>query len=269
METAGRERKYDTWFENQRAEERARHDHLVDVFDPASTRVLASLPIAPHCRSLDVGTGRGTIAHWIAQRAPQGTTIACDLTPHLFAFPTSPALRLEAVDVTRHDFAPGGFDLIHARFVLQHLAGREEVLDRMVSWLAPGGWLVVADGFDLATGSRAHRDYGQFFAELYRAMPAFLETDSGWGRQYPEPLLRRGLVDIGVEVFAPPVRGGGPFARQVHQSLERIRPGVRAAGIEEARLDRVLAQLRDPDFWDLGFALAIAWGRKRFPGQDP
>ena len=42
-----------------------------------------------------------------------------------------------------------GFDLVHARAVLEHLPARDDVLARLVAALRPGGWLLVED-VDLA-----------------------------------------------------------------------------------------------------------------------
>ncbi|WP_189259632.1 methyltransferase domain-containing protein [Lentzea flava] len=36
-------------------------------------------------------------------------------------------------DVTTDEFPRAEFDLVHSRFLLQHLAEREDVLDRMIS----------------------------------------------------------------------------------------------------------------------------------------
>jgi SAM-dependent methyltransferase len=252
---------YTTWFHDHSLEEK-RLNYLAEVFDPASVAVLGSLGIEPHWRCLDLGTGHGSVAAWLARQAHDGTTTACDVNTDLFAYQTSSTLQLAVHDVTRDDFPVGSFQLIHSRFLLQHLAAREQVLDRMVSWLAPDGWLVVADAFDVARSSTEHPHYAAFYEALYQALPTFLDTDCMWGRRYPEPLVRRGLTDISMDVFTPPVHGGGPFALHIHESLARIRPAILAGGVEESLLDRALADLRDPNFHDLNYALVIARGRK-------
>jgi hypothetical protein len=116
----------------------------------------------------------------------------------------------------------------------------------------------VADAFDLAAGSTTHPEYAAFHDALYRRLAELPGTRPDWGRDYPEALLRRGLTDIGVEVVTPPVQGGGLFARLLSASLEPIRN----PGFEGPALDAVQAQLRDPRFWDLSYALVIARGRK-------
>ncbi|MEV6235657.1 class I SAM-dependent methyltransferase [Lentzea sp. NPDC051838] len=244
-------------------DESPRLDLMAAVYDPATTRVLSTIDVQKHWRCLDAGCGSASVAAWLAQRAPEGRTVACDLDVEKVAVRPSPALELMACDIAEADFAPGSFDLIHARLLLQHLADREQVLDRMVDWLAPGGWLVVADGFDLAASSTAHPRYATFFDRFWRFLSENTAIEPLWGRGYPEPLLRRGLVDVSLDVVTEPVRGGEPYARVLLQGMENLRPMLSAQEeIGEPMLDEVLANLLDPGFHDLGFALAIAKGRK-------
>jgi SAM-dependent methyltransferase len=46
-------------------------------------------------------------------------------------------------DLAAVTFDPGSFDVVYCSFVLEHVRGAEQVLDRMVSWLAPGGRLIL------------------------------------------------------------------------------------------------------------------------------
>ena len=48
----------------------------------------------------------------------------------------------------RDDLPDAHFHLIHARLVLIHLPERDAVLERLVTALRPGGWLVIED-FDV------------------------------------------------------------------------------------------------------------------------
>jgi SAM-dependent methyltransferase len=246
-------------FDVQRPDEVHRVSGLAELYDPASIRVLSGLGIEPDWQCIDAGCGAGTIAQWLAGQAFRGTTIACDVNGGILIAEPSETLRPMVCDITSADFPPESFNLIHARLLLQHLPDREHVLDRMVSWLAPGGWLVVADAFDLAAGSTTHPQYAQFHETLYRGLAAQPGTRPDWGRSYPEALLSRGLGDIGVEVVVHPVHGGGLNARLLSESLDRI--PVQA--VDGPGRSCVQAQLRDPEFWDLNFALVIARGRRR------
>jgi len=48
-------------------------------------------------------------------------------------------------DITCDAIGTDLFDLVHARAVLQHLAQREAILEKMIAAAKPGGWIVVSD----------------------------------------------------------------------------------------------------------------------------
>ncbi|MCP2205049.1 hypothetical protein LX90_008787 [Lentzea flava] len=122
---------------------------------------------------------------------------------------------------------------------------------------------MVGDGFDTAAESLTHPEYAAFHTALHAALPKILSTDVTWGRRYPDPLVRRGLRDIGCSAFAPPLRGGDtPHSLMLASSFDRLRPALVANGTDESLIDTVLRHLRDPDFWDFEFTLVTAWGRR-------
>ena len=70
-------------------------------------------------------------------------------------------LSLPNLEIVQHnildDASPEpAFDLVHTRLLLVHLPRREEALDRMISALKPGGWLL-AEEFD-SVSTRADRE---------------------------------------------------------------------------------------------------------------
>jgi hypothetical protein len=71
--------------------------------------------------------------------------VATDVDPGYLDASWAPNLQVRRHDVTTEDFAAGSFDLIHVRYLMVYLPGREAVLTRAARWLAPGGWLVVEE----------------------------------------------------------------------------------------------------------------------------
>ena len=259
---------YGEWYSDRYLDERQRLDLLAEVFDEATSSALSKVGIQPNWQCVDVGGGRGSIATWIAERACGGRTFVLDRDPDVRA-PTVPrSVSYLNFDVSTNQLAEQSFDLVHSRFLLQHLAEREEVLDRMLSWVAPGGWIVLGDAFDIAEGSPTHPDFAAFHTALHAVLPTFLSTDFSWGRRYPQPLVQRGLVDIECEVFTPILRGGdNPFALMLASSFERLRPALVENGTDESLINATLKNLADPDFWDFEFALVTTWGRKPSEGS--
>ena len=50
-----------------------------------------------------------------------------------------PGVEVRQVDVTSDPLPPDAFDLIHARAVLEHLPGREQVIPALAAGCAPAG----------------------------------------------------------------------------------------------------------------------------------
>jgi SAM-dependent methyltransferase len=150
-----------------------------------------------------VGAGYGTDAEWMHERvAPEGHVLATDLDPRFLARLAQHNLR-----VMRHDIVDGplpkeSFDLIHARLLLCHLPAREQVLDRMIDALKPGGWLVIEDFDGLSqppdpTLNPVERSLRSSAAvrELLRSAGAELN----FGRRVAGLLRARGLDNINAE----------------------------------------------------------------------
>ena len=73
---------------------------------------------------------------------PSGHVVATDIDTRWLA----PSLNLEVRhhhNVVDDPVDRSGYDVIHARLVLEHLPQRLTVLAKLVAALRPGGWLVV------------------------------------------------------------------------------------------------------------------------------
>jgi SAM-dependent methyltransferase len=118
---------------------------LAEACDPATTSVLASLPIAPGGSCLEIGAGLGSIALWIADNLAPRQVVATGLDTQALSRLHHPALRVVRHDARADPFPAGSFDLIVARNVLCHLPDRQDVLARAIGWLATGGWILIED----------------------------------------------------------------------------------------------------------------------------
>ena len=71
--------------------------------------------------------------------------VATDIDARLLSPLETEGVRVLAHDVGVDDFPAESFDIIHARTVLEHLAARDEIVERVAEWLAPEGVLVLVD----------------------------------------------------------------------------------------------------------------------------
>jgi SAM-dependent methyltransferase len=243
---------------------RTEHDRMAlmeAVFDPLTRVNLDRLGPRPGWRCLEVGAGGGSIARALADRVGAANVTATDLSTVLLG----PLADL-GVTVLRHDVlrdpAPGTFDLIHCRFVVDHLTERVAALARMASWLRPGGWLLVEAGASLPELS-SRPAVGRAMAAANEVLRRDLGTDPGWARTLPRPLEAAGLVDCAALGTAPAVRGGSPVARWLRDTYRLVDHLVLAGGdLNRADLDAAAAAYADPSFVDYTWLTVAAWGRR-------
>lgn len=259
-----RERGY--LFDNHHAHSHEQHRCLAAAYDPITVPRLAATGVSGGWHCLDVGSGGGSVARWLADRvAPSGSVLATDVKPdHI---PPHPGVTVLRHDVTVDALPESRFDLIVARLVLQHLPRRGEALAALVRALKPGGWLQI-DEFDagyapvlLAPSARAARLYEKFLAAKSAALRS-AGGDPEWGRRVPDAMHAAGLVDIDPSPHLTPRRAGTPdLALQVHHTVH-LREALLGAGMTADELAEVRDVMRDPFFRASSNVLYSVHGRK-------
>lgn len=244
--------------------ESTRLKHLEAQADALTQRHLSATGVGAGWRCLEVGAGGGSIARWLSEQVgPTGSVVATDLDPsRLDGLPDRVEIRRH--DIARDDLETASYELVHCRFVLQHLADPRIAVHKMASALAPGGWIVVEEGdFGLLELSGAPES-----AEANRALRAIQArwattgvVDSYLGRRVPSLLAELGLTDLGVDIataFGPP---GHPAYETYRIAWQRpIEIGPRAMGIAEHDLECIERALSNSTFI-IGLTTVAAWGR--------
>ncbi|MBX9399603.1 methyltransferase domain-containing protein [Streptomyces sp. TRM72054] len=245
-------------------EEAARLAALAQVCDPVTERLLNRLALRPDARCLEIGAGIGTVVPMLLDRCPDGSVVATDRETRLLEHIGHPQVQVCRQDV-RVDDPPGGpFDVIHVRNLLCHLKDRHQVLQRVVSWLRPGGVLLVEDPSVFPIVSSPDPRYRTLVRIVVETVSAALGSDlEGWARSFPGPLTDSGLTGIGVHTECPMVAPGTPMADVWRMTAHQLRPVIAARGAAvTADLSKSLACLTDPGFTDFGWALVGAWGAR-------
>jgi SAM-dependent methyltransferase len=239
------------------------HDRLAllqEAFDPRTTRLLDQVGVQPGWDCLEVGAGAGSVARTLAERAGAEHVTATDMSTDFLAPLADLGVRVLRHDVTR-DEAPGRFDLIHTRKVLEHVSERDAALRRMASWLKPGGVLVIETATPVpeVTGDPA---VGRALAAMAEVLGRTVGTDPWWARTMPLPLERAGLVDCTAEGLALAVRGGSPIARWLAETCRLTQDTAVAGGLASvADHETAYAAYENPAYVDYSWLSIAAIGR--------
>jgi 2-polyprenyl-3-methyl-5-hydroxy-6-metoxy-1,4-benzoquinol methylase len=244
--------------------ERARLTGLEATFDPITTDVLARLGVGPGWRCAEVGAGGGSIVRWLADRVgPTGQVVATDIDIRYLATVDAPNVEVLCHDLTVAECPGKPFDLLHARALVEHLLDREKVVERLASWVRPGGWLVIED-FDFTT--RFPVIPAPALEKVATLILDFMSTafnyDTAFGQALPKIFSDQGLVDIGCEARSRLMRGGSAEAQMGIRSLDRLREPLVAAGlVTEEEMAAARAVQEEPPFMTMAPTLVSAWGR--------
>jgi SAM-dependent methyltransferase len=239
-----------------------------------NARTLAELGLRGGERVLDVGAGLGQLTRAMARRAGV-PAVGVERSAEQIASARRLAAEAgeeglvdlrqgEAASLPLRDGEPGAFDVVHARFLLEHLSDPLAAVREMVRAARPGGRVVLADDdHDLM--------------RLWPEPPGFEALWRSYLRCYEragnDPLVGRRLVQLLCDAGARPVRctwvffgscAGAPdfpgFAANLVGVLAQARVGLEALGLSGARQDAALDALRA---WsarpDAALWYAMAW----------
>lgn len=183
---------------------------LEQRYDPGTVRRLVQIGVRRGWSCLEVGAGAGSIARWLAQRVgPTGRVVATDLDTQ-FLDAGEAHLEIWRHDITCDPLPTAEFGLVHVRWLLDLLPDRDRVIEKLITALQSGGWLLVEepDEFPAAAGS------AEPYRRVLEAVQILLRdagTDHHWARTLPAVLTAAGLAGVGAEADVDICRGGSPM----------------------------------------------------------
>jgi hypothetical protein len=169
------------------------------------------------------------------------------------------------VEILRHDvrtdtFPPHSFDLIHTRAILMHISPSVDLLRRIVSWLAPGGWLVLEEP-----------DFGMWMGDadpVWASSPkstqvAFPSMALSQGRSLLREIHQLGLTDVSADAEIDIIQAGTNLAEFYQLSQAALGPPkVQAKVLSVAQATALIDRPGDEDFLACGFVHIGVWGRR-------
>jgi 2-polyprenyl-3-methyl-5-hydroxy-6-metoxy-1,4-benzoquinol methylase len=125
------------------------------------TELLKTWVPAANATILDIGCGTGSLSVILARLGHTVTGI--DLSPSMISLARTKAeaygleIEFHIMDASHPQFAERQFDVILCRHLLWALPEPEQVLQRWIKLLKPGGWLILIEGY-WRTGAGLHAE---------------------------------------------------------------------------------------------------------------
>ncbi|GHB44744.1 methyltransferase [Streptomyces umbrinus] len=254
--------------DNRQTEAGQRFDALAALFDPTTFRHIERFGIGSGWRCWEVGAGGTSVVSWLAKKVgPTGKVVATDIDTSWATSAVRTPIELRVHDVGVDEPPGEGFDLVHARLVLVHVADRERALRSMIRSLRPGGRLLVEDADPALQPLACPDEHGPEQQLANRLRHGFRElltehgADLAYGRRLPRLLREAGLRQVEADAYFPitsPACGALESA-----TIRQVRDRLVAAGLAtDQEIDRHLANVATGGM-DLATApLISAWGRK-------
>jgi SAM-dependent methyltransferase len=246
-------------------DERIRLGGLEVALDPGTQDHVVRLGAGPGSRCLEIGAGGGAIARWLAERVvPGGVVVATDLETDFLEAEAGhhPGLEVLRHDITTEDL-PAGFDLVHARWLVQWLPDKRKALARMAAALRPGGVLIVEEP-DFVTLFHTAQPPALRHVTIcaMRHLEATCPVEVEYGRRALDDLTAIGLENAAAEGRSSVVRGGSPPAAHfLRLTMEKVRVPLIAEGkVTEGEFEEAVVALQDPRVTVMMPLTVAAWG---------
>jgi SAM-dependent methyltransferase len=248
-------------FPHSAQDESRRLELLEQRLDPLTKRRIERCGVSKGARCLEIGGGRGSITRWLSDVVgPAGRVIVTDLQTGFLTEIDAPNVEVLRHDVRTGTFPPGSFDLVHTRAVLMHISPGVDLLRRMVSWLVPGGWLVLEEP-----------DFGMWIGDadpVWATSPqttqaAFPSLALSQGRSLLRQVHQLGLTDVGADAEIDIIQAGTDLAEfyQLSQAALAL-PKVHAGALSLEQATALVDRPGEEDFLGCGFVHIGVWGRR-------
>ena len=100
---------------------------MESIYVPTTIFHLEMIRISEGLNCLEIGAGTGSIARWLSTRVgPTGRVVATDIDIRFLKGINASNLVVRQHDITRDELDEGKYDLVHCRYVLEHLIEPEK-----------------------------------------------------------------------------------------------------------------------------------------------
>ena len=207
------------------------------------------LNVAPGSHVLEVGSGLGLLAVDVADAFAAVHVAGVEIAAaQIAAAPSHPRVTFVQGDAHSLDLPDGGFDLVYARYLLEHVADPERVVREMRRVAKPGGRVAVCENdVSLLRFDPPCPAFDRAW-DLFTRFQATLGGDGLIGRRLYRLFRSAGFADVALSVQPEVHWHASPgYVAWVHNiigNLESARNGMIGAGvISQADLNAAVAEL--------------------------
>jgi SAM-dependent methyltransferase len=243
--------------------ERQRLALMSELLDPTERRNIQQLGLRPGWRCLEVGSGNGSIAQWLAsQVGASGHVVASDLDTSFIAELTAPNLEVRQLDIVRGTVEQNHYDLVVTRAVLHHLVNPKLVLERMLGALKPGGTLLVTEP-DMLPATVAEPGVIRKFWHGWFRWAASAGIDYFIGSKIPAILDELGLEQISATGETALFNGGSAWATYLVETIRELRPKLAELGhVSDEIMNELEPHFQDSHYWTSAINFVATSARK-------
>jgi SAM-dependent methyltransferase len=207
------------------------------------------LGVRPGMKVLEVGSGLGILAAEVASAAQGVSVVGVEQSPEQIRAATKHAsVRCVLGDAHRLDFEDGAFDLVYARYLLEHVGRPEAVVQEMIRVTRPGGRIAACENDVSLIRFDPPCPVFETVWQAFQTHQQQLGGDSRIGRRLHRLFRQAGLTKIELSVQPEVHWYGSPgfsaWVQNIIGNVESGRAGLIAAGLSKpSDIDAGVAEL--------------------------
>jgi len=217
----------DYMFSKSNVDENARLRDIEKYFDPRSRELIFETGIGEGWTCLEVGPGAGSIMEWMGEQVGEsGLVIGLDNEPKVPSHVTGENVKLRTEDIRESKLDDSRFNLIHGRFVLQHLPDPETIVENLVAKLESQGYILFKETDHTIAKAVGNGEEAQAVNRVFRGLARLCDEVDPYskdlGIRLPGIFENLGLEVIDVDVQTPIHRGNTLLADIFKQTIRGI-----------------------------------------------
>jgi ubiquinone/menaquinone biosynthesis C-methylase UbiE len=173
--------------------------------DLTNASFLGFMEIRPGDSVLEVGSGLGILANYVATRFPDSDVTGIEIAPEQIKraredFSETPNLRIVEGDALSLEFKESSFDVVYCRYVLEHVSDPAIVLHEIFRVLKSGGKIFVQENNTLIYALWPECPSYSFLLRKFAELQAQMGGDGEIGKKLFSLVKRAGFRSINLSI---------------------------------------------------------------------